>query len=130
MLYVPGSNFSVMSGRNIYLYVFWVLKGTVSFARLHYSKKVSEYGQEIPLSLFHTLQTKPRHREEEPQSTNSHKTSGRQLKQSNQLSLPHQVEWTQSTAQQIMEHTQNPNNGSNNEQRINNNRTTLLDFLG
>ena len=34
----------------------------------------------------HTLQTS----EEEPQNTNSHKTSRRQLKQSNQLSLPRQ----------------------------------------
>ena len=28
----------------------------------------------------HALQTNPRNREEEPQNTNSHKTSGRQLK--------------------------------------------------
>ena len=34
-----------------------------------------------------TLQTNPRHHEEKPQSTNSDKTSGRQLKWSNQLSL-------------------------------------------
>ena len=34
-----------------------------------------------------TLQTNPRCHEGEPQSTNSHKTSGRQLKQNNQLSL-------------------------------------------
>ena len=39
-----------MSGGNIYVYVFWVLKVTVSLARLHYSKKVSKYGREIPLS--------------------------------------------------------------------------------
>ena len=39
---------------------------------------------------YHILQTKPPHREEEPQNSNSHKTSGKQLKQSNQLSLPHQ----------------------------------------
>ena len=36
----------------------------------------------------HTLQTIHRRHEEEPQNTNSHKTSGRQLKNSNQLSLP------------------------------------------
>ena len=36
----------------------------------------------------HTLQSNPRHREETPQNTNSHKTSGRQLKQSSQLSFP------------------------------------------
>ena len=40
----------------------------------------------------HTLQTNPQHREEEPRNTNSQQISGilRQLKQSNQLSLPHQ----------------------------------------
>ena len=36
----------------------------------------------------HKLQTSPWHREEEP--LNHHKTPGRQIKQSNQLSLPHQ----------------------------------------
>ena len=35
-----------------------------------------------------TLQTKPQHREEEPQNIYRNKTSVRQLKQSNQLSLP------------------------------------------
>ena len=35
-----------------------------------------------------TLQTHPRHRVEESQNTNRHKTSGKQLKQSNPL--PHQ----------------------------------------
>ena len=38
----------------------------------------------------HTLQTNPRHSEQEPQNTDSHKTPGKQLKQSNQFSLPHQ----------------------------------------
>ena len=33
---------------------------------------------------------------------------------------------TQITAQQNMEQTQNPHNKGNNEQRINNNRTTAL----
>ena len=36
----------------------------------------------------HKLQTIPWHREEEP--LNHHETPGRQIKQSNQLSLPHQ----------------------------------------
>ena len=36
----------------------------------------------------HKLQTTPWHREEEP--PNNHETPGRQIKQSNQLSLPHQ----------------------------------------
>ena len=38
----------------------------------------------------YTLQTNPRHREEELQSIYSNKTSVRQLKQSNHLSLPFQ----------------------------------------
>ena len=36
----------------------------------------------------HTLQTNPRHREEEPQNIYSNYTSVRQLKQSNKLSFP------------------------------------------
>ena len=36
----------------------------------------------------HKLQTNPWNREEEPH--NNHETQGRQIKQSNQLSLPHQ----------------------------------------
>ena len=36
----------------------------------------------------HKLQTTPWHREEEP--LNHHETPGRHIKQSNQLSLPHQ----------------------------------------
>ena len=36
----------------------------------------------------HKPQTTPWHREEEP--LNNHETPGRQIKQSNQLSLPHQ----------------------------------------
>ena len=36
----------------------------------------------------HTLQTNPWHRKEETQNINRNKTSGRQLKQSIQLSLP------------------------------------------
>ena len=36
----------------------------------------------------HKLQKTPWHREEEP--LNHHETPGRQIKQSNQLSLPHQ----------------------------------------
>ena len=40
----------------------------------------------------HIPQTNQRHREEEPQNSDCHKTSGRQLEQSNQLSLPHQYD--------------------------------------
>ena len=39
----------------------------------------------------HKLQTNPRHREGEPH--NNHMTPGRQNKQSNQLSLPHQDDY-------------------------------------
>ena len=54
-------------------------------------QKVSEYDTEISKST-RTLYTSPRQREEEPQRTNSHKTSGRKLIQSNQLSLPRQYD--------------------------------------
>ena len=47
--------------------------------------KNSEYDQEIPQSQTAVY---PWHREEEP--LNHHETPGRQIKQSNQLSLPHQ----------------------------------------
>ena len=81
----------------------------------------------------HALQTNPRHREEEPH--NNYKTTGRQIKQSNRLSLSHQDDWqfaklerTQSNAQQNMEQTQNSTMG-NNQQQINNNRTTTLEGI-
>ena len=48
-------------------------------------KKVNEFDQEIPQSQ--TVDN-PWHREEEP--FNHHKTPGRRIKQSNQLSRPHQ----------------------------------------
>ena len=50
-----------------------------------FAKKNSEYDQDIPQSQ---MQTRPWHHEEEPH--NNHETPGRQTKQSNQLSLPHQ----------------------------------------
>ena len=52
--------------------------------RNEFSLKIaSEYDQEIPQSQ---PQTTPWHRQEEP--LNHHETPGRQIKQSNQLSLP------------------------------------------
>ena len=51
-------------------------------------KIVSEDDQEIH---NHKLQTTPWHREEEPH--NNHEAPGRQTKQSNQLPLPHQVDY-------------------------------------
>ena len=52
---------------------------------VYYLKIVSEYGQEIPQSQ---TTDNPWHHEEEP--FKHHETAGRQIKQSNQLSLPHQ----------------------------------------
>ena len=58
----------------------------------------------------HKLQTTLWHREEEP--LNHHETPGRQIKQSNQLSLPIKMiailEWTYSNAQQSIEQLQTP----------------------
>ena len=86
------------------------------------SKIVSEYDQECH---NHKLQTNQWHREEEPH--NKYETLGKQTKQSNQFSLPHQddcktvlLEWTQSNEQQNIEKLQNPTMG----EAINNESTT------
>ena len=79
----------------------------------------------------HTLQTNPRHRDEEPQNINSHKTTGINLSKATS-SLPlfpikmiAKLEITPSTAHQNRDITQNPiNNWSTNKQRITNNRVT------
>ena len=77
----------------------------------------------------HKLQTNPWHREEEPH--NNHETPGRQTKQSNKLSLPHQDDCK--TRRNIEKHTTKhrtiteSHNGSNNKQLVNNNRTTALE---
>ena len=74
----------------------------------------------------HTLQTNPRHGEDEQQNTNSHKAPGRQLKLSNQLSLPHQADYktrvTQSNGYKNKPQTQIP--PTNNGATINNESTT------
>ena len=77
----------------------------------------------------HKLQTNPWHREEEPHS--NHETPGRQTKQSNQLSLPHQNDCKtrsdikyRTTKQRTITDS---HNGSNNKQQVNNNRTTTLE---
>ena len=75
----------------------------------------------------HKLQTNPWHREEEPQ--NNHETLGRQSKATSSLfpiKMTAKLEWTQSNAQQNRTITES-HNGSNNQQRINNNRTTALE---
>ena len=69
------------------------------------------------------------HREEEP--LNHHGTPGRQNKQSNQLSLPHQdnCNTRTDTKQRATKHRTitDSHNGSNNKQKVNNNRTTALE---
>ena len=77
----------------------------------------------------HKLETNPWPCEEEP--PNNHETSGRQTKQSNQLSLPHQDDCKSRMA--TKERTTNHRtiiesyNGCNNQQQIINNRTTALE---
>ena len=51
------------------------------------NKTKRESGQEVPQSQ---TANQPRNREEEPQSTNSHKTKTRLLKLSDQLSIAYQ----------------------------------------
>ena len=89
-------------------------------------KIVSEYDQEITQSQ---PQTTLWHREEEP--LNHHETPGRQIKQSNQLSLPNQDDCNTrtDTKQRTTKHRTitDSHNGSNNKQKVNNNRTTALE---
>ena len=74
-------------------------------------------------------QTTPWHREEEP--LNHHETQGRQMKQSNQLSLPHQDYCN--TRMDIKLRTTNHttitdfHNEINNKQKVNNNRRATLE---
>ena len=77
----------------------------------------------------HKPQTTLWHREEEP--LNHHDSPGRQIKQSNQLSLPHQDDCNTrtDTKQRTTKHITitDSHNGCNNEQKVNNNRTTALE---
>ena len=77
----------------------------------------------------HKLQTYPCHREEEPH--NHHETPGRQTKQSNQVSLPHQddCKTRRDIKKRTSKHTTitESHNASNNKQQVNNNRTTTLE---
>ena len=81
----------------------------------------------------HTLQTNPRHREEELQDTrktNKVKPPARSLFPSS-LSLPikmiAKLERAQSNVQQNMEQNTEPHNGNKNQQRINSNRAAALE---
>ena len=77
----------------------------------------------------HKPQTILRHREEEP--LNHHETPGRQNEESNQLSFPHQDDCN--TRVDIKLRTTkhrtiaDSHNGSNNKQKVNNNRTIALE---
>ena len=77
----------------------------------------------------HKQQITPWHHEEEP--LNHQETPGRQIKQSNQLSLPHQDDCN--TRMDIKKRTTkhrtitDSHNGSNNKQKVNTNRTTTLE---
>ena len=77
----------------------------------------------------HKLQTNPWHREEGPH--NNYQTSGTQTKQSSQLSLPHKddCKTRKGIKLHITKHktSKEPHNRSNNQQRINNKRTTSLE---
>ena len=62
---------------------------------------------------------------------NHHETPGRQIKQSNQLSLPIKMiailEWTSSNVQQNIEQLQTPTMGVTINEKVNNIRTTALE---
>ena len=77
----------------------------------------------------HKPQTDPWHREEEPH--NHHETQGRQTKHSNKLFLPHQDDWKtrmdMKLRKTIHRAITDSQSGSNNKQKVNNNRTTALE---
>ena len=77
----------------------------------------------------HKPQTTLLHSEEEP--LNHHETPGSQIKQSNQLSLPHEDDCNtrMDTKPCTTKHKTitDSHNGSNNKQKVNNNRTTALE---
>ena len=77
----------------------------------------------------HKTQTTVWHLEEE--LLNNHETPGRQIKQSDQLSLPHQDDCNtrMCTKENTTKHRTitDSHNRSNNKQKVNNNRTTALE---
>ena len=90
-------------------------------------KIVCEYDQEIPQSQTADNPIAPR-----GTAAHHHETPGRQIKQSNQLSIPHQDDCN--TRMDIKKRTTKHRtvtgslNGSNNKQKVNNNnRTTALE---
>ena len=87
---------------------------------------MSEYDQE---NHNHKPQTIPWHREEEP--LNHHEKPGRQIKQSNQLSLPNQDDCNTRTDTKLrttkQEQLQTPTMWVTINKIVNNNRTTALE---
>ena len=75
----------------------------------------------------HKPQTTLWHREEEP--LNHQETSGRQIKQSNQLSLPHQDDCNTrtDTKHRTTKHRTITDSHNGSKQKVNNNRTTTLE---
>ena len=77
----------------------------------------------------HKPPTTPWHHEEEP--PNRHETPGRQIKQSNQLSLPHQDDANirMDIKKRKTKHRTftDSHNGSKNKRKVNNNRITALE---
>ena len=73
------------------------------------------------------MQTNPWHREEEPH--NNHEAPGRQTKQSNQLSLPHQDDCETRMDIRTAKHRTitESHKGNNNQQRINKSRSPALE---
>ena len=85
-----GSIFWLVSHKNRFLALFYYNNDIVKLIR--YSIRLFADNTKIVSMIKkyhnHKLQTNPLHREEEPR--NNQETPGRQTKQSNQLSLPHQ----------------------------------------
>ena len=109
-----------------------IISKTIIHNTLKYFDHISNKKIESMIRKYHShkLQTNPRYREEE--SHNNHETPGRQKKQSNQLSLPHQNDCKarMNTKLKNNKHRTIPEsyNWSSNQQRINNNnRTTALE---
>ena len=84
---VPSLFFEKVGDKKKCVHILIHLSFKIGFRCL--TKIATEYAQEK--NYNHKLQTNPWHHEEEPH--NNQETPGRQTKQSNQLSLPHQDNW-------------------------------------
>ena len=91
------------------------------------SKIVSEYDQEIPQSQTADKPMAPRGRATQP-SRDTRKTNQAKQPVLFPIKMIAKLEGTQSNVQQNIEQLQTPShNGSNNKQKVNNNRTTALE---